>query len=243
DNGPLISYLALRGKCRACQAPIAERYFIVEIIAALIVGSLFLYELVTGAANIPGFQHYHHAGILWIVLYTKWPVMGIYLYHVMMFCAVLTFALMEWDGLRAPTRLSFSVILTFAALAIAIPTLQPVSFDAYLPVTAPPVVPEMIWRGVTCLLGGLAGWAIAGAFRRLHSGREFAWSLVLLGVSLGWQATLTIALLWMVIRFLLKLTWTSRPRWLAATPLLFALAMLHHPFWRFFSQFWWRLAG
>lgn len=38
DNIPLISWLLLRGKCRHCQAPIAFRYFLVELIA----GALFL---------------------------------------------------------------------------------------------------------------------------------------------------------------------------------------------------------
>ncbi|MEO9595206.1 hypothetical protein, partial [Rhodopirellula bahusiensis] len=52
---------------------VAIRYLIVELIAAGIFASLFLVELVTGAANVPGFQHYAYTGILWIILYTKWP--------------------------------------------------------------------------------------------------------------------------------------------------------------------------
>jgi leader peptidase (prepilin peptidase)/N-methyltransferase len=36
ENIPVVSWLALRGKCSACKAPIALRYPIVEIIAALL---------------------------------------------------------------------------------------------------------------------------------------------------------------------------------------------------------------
>ena len=41
DNIPLLSYLALRGKCRACGVTIAPRYFFVELIAAVMAVGLF----------------------------------------------------------------------------------------------------------------------------------------------------------------------------------------------------------
>lgn len=36
DNIPLVSYIALKGKCRDCGTPISVRYFIVELITAAI---------------------------------------------------------------------------------------------------------------------------------------------------------------------------------------------------------------
>jgi leader peptidase (prepilin peptidase)/N-methyltransferase len=44
ENIPLISWLALRGRCRGCKAPISIRYPLVE----LLVGLLFSWELVCG---------------------------------------------------------------------------------------------------------------------------------------------------------------------------------------------------
>src|SRR5215213_3933640 len=41
DNLPLVSYLWLRGKCRACHHPISARYFIVELLTGLIALALY----------------------------------------------------------------------------------------------------------------------------------------------------------------------------------------------------------
>ena len=41
DNLPVLSYLALRGRCRGCRAPISVRYPLVEVLTALI----FLWHL------------------------------------------------------------------------------------------------------------------------------------------------------------------------------------------------------
>lgn len=42
DNIPLVSYLLLRGRCRACRAPIGLRYPAVELATALLVAACFL---------------------------------------------------------------------------------------------------------------------------------------------------------------------------------------------------------
>jgi leader peptidase (prepilin peptidase) / N-methyltransferase len=41
DNIPLLSYLILRGKCRACSASFSPRYFIVELLTALLYVAVF----------------------------------------------------------------------------------------------------------------------------------------------------------------------------------------------------------
>jgi leader peptidase (prepilin peptidase)/N-methyltransferase len=42
DNVPLLSWLALRGRCRSCSESISFRYFIVELITALAAVALYL---------------------------------------------------------------------------------------------------------------------------------------------------------------------------------------------------------
>jgi leader peptidase (prepilin peptidase)/N-methyltransferase len=41
DNIPILSYLLLRGRCRACRAPISARYPLVEALAALLAAALW----------------------------------------------------------------------------------------------------------------------------------------------------------------------------------------------------------
>ena len=56
DNIPLLSWLALRAKCRHCKAPISPRYLVVEAVTAVLVAGLFLWlyiaRLRSGAGDI-----------------------------------------------------------------------------------------------------------------------------------------------------------------------------------------------
>lgn len=40
ENIPLLSFLALRGRCRTCKGPIAPRYFWVELLTALVIAGI-----------------------------------------------------------------------------------------------------------------------------------------------------------------------------------------------------------
>ncbi len=42
ENVPLLSYVALRGRCRGCEAPIGLRYPLVELVTAILVAGCFL---------------------------------------------------------------------------------------------------------------------------------------------------------------------------------------------------------
>lgn len=47
-NIPIVSWLALRGKCKYCQAKISPRYFVIELLTALVFASLFAVYFIFG---------------------------------------------------------------------------------------------------------------------------------------------------------------------------------------------------
>ncbi|HXK26949.1 MAG TPA: prepilin peptidase [Candidatus Binatia bacterium] len=54
DNIPLLSYLILRGRCRACQERVSPRYFVVELLTACLTVALF-YKFGLGPAFFSSF--------------------------------------------------------------------------------------------------------------------------------------------------------------------------------------------
>ena len=50
DNVPLLSWLWLRGRCRACKAPFSARYLLVEALTGALFGVAWWFTIGTGAA-------------------------------------------------------------------------------------------------------------------------------------------------------------------------------------------------
>lgn len=243
DNLPIISYWWLGGRCRNCDVPIPIRYFFVELVGMSIFASLFLFELVTGAANVPGFMHFSYTGIMWMILYTKWQVVGIYFLHCMLFSCLLMLGLMEQEDLRAPRWMKLSLLIGFAGSVIAIPTMLTVSIFDQTPLQLSGTLPDWIDRTANCVLGGLLGWILARLctkvrLRQRQSSVSLPFSFTLLGITLGWQAVLTIGLLWLITSKLLRYMGGRRLRrhWLTPATLLVLIAILHHPVWKWLSQ-------
>jgi len=241
DNLPLFSYMNLGGRCRSCQNVIPIRYFFVELIAATIFGSLFLCELVTGCVNVPSFPKYMHTGILWIILYPKWPVIGIYFFHSLFFCCVLTLALIESERQRIKAGFAIGLCLVFLISAIALPLMQPVSINEHLTLL-PFEFPSIVDRILRLVIGGIFGAAVS-----LVVGKFFANSLPLLlatafaltGIVLGWQGLLQLMLIFALLSGLVQLLPQLRERLQGQpTMLLLAALLIHHPIWKLISQCW-----
>jgi leader peptidase (prepilin peptidase)/N-methyltransferase len=54
DNIPILSYLLLRGRCRACRAPISARYPLVEALGALLAAAIWWEFVASDPAQAPG---------------------------------------------------------------------------------------------------------------------------------------------------------------------------------------------
>lgn len=241
DNLPIFSYINLGAKCRNCSVPIPPRYLIVEIVVGLIFGSLFLYQLVTGCANVPSMKM-THTGILWVILYPKWPAIGIYFFNSFFMCAVLVLALMEKDDY--PLKRIFALItgIAFFAAAAAYIPIQPIPLFEHLPgvsVKLSPVVEQLVKLVVGGAVGALIGRTLGMLFSAKHSS-FLTFAFLLTGVVLGWQAliqvTIVFAIVWAIANCIPKIKAYSQN---GPTTLLLAAIAIHHPFWNTIAQ-WWR---
>ncbi len=247
DNLPVISYFLLAGRCRDCDVRIPIRYVLVEWAAGGIFASLFLFELVTGAQNVPGFNHPAFSGILWIVMYAKWDIIGIYIFHASLFSLLLTIALMELDRLRPPRGFFVGTIAVMLAAVTLFDFLQPVALVDQLPYFARFAetlrAQGMLMRLATAIFGGVFGFAVGSLLSYRSIDLALYWSAIplaftLLGIGLGWQATLVIAIIYGAIRLLIKCSSaiTGSAGTLPASMLLLLVAFAHHPFWRWIAE-------
>ena len=242
DNLPILGYVNLAGRCRNCQQTIPIRYLVVELIAATIFGSLFLYELVAGCPNIPSIPTYTHKGILWMILYPKWPAIGIYFFHALFMCAILVLALIEWDRQAIKKRHALILGLAFFIPAAIFLKLLPVPLTehlAFLSFQLSPLIEQLLKPTIGGIVGATVG-AVFGLSPLARHSRSLVLAFALTGMVLGWQGLLQVTIVFMV---LLMLTRLISPLWQMienrrVTSLLLAAVMLHHPFWRSISNLW-----
>ena len=241
DNLPIFSFVNLGGKCRSCEFAIPSRYLIVELVAAAIFGSLFVYELISGTTNVPLAKKYSHAGVLWIILYPKWQAISLYVYHVIFMSAILTFSLIEIDHQTLKRRFLLVVILAFLIPPALFQFLQPVPVTHHIATanwTLAPLIQQLIRLTAGGGAGLLLGWGALFLFQS-KSPSMFVVSMFLSGIVLSWQgllqAVLFFAAIVLVCRCIPKIWQDAKER---PTMLLLGALMLHHPFWKLISKLW-----
>ena len=166
DNIPLVSYLALRGKCRHCGAKISPRYFLVELLTAV----LFL--------------------LMWLKL-TEWDrplVHGIYFLKAPIYWMVI-------DGLIVATFIDFEHYIipneiTFGGLIVGL-----LLSAIYPPLMDADTIKLSLLRSLLgAVVGGLSLLTVAVVgkliFRKEAMGMGDVKLLAAIGAFFGWQSTL-----------------------------------------------------
>lgn len=122
DNIPLLSWLALRGRCRFCKVKISPRYLIIEFITALLVVGLYLcyYE--------PRLGLRHGAGRV----EDTWPM---YAAHAALVCALLVCWAVDVEHWIVPLEVCWVVSLVGIISSAAKPMAGP-PYD-WMPVISP----------------------------------------------------------------------------------------------------------
>lgn len=113
-NTPIFDWLGLGGQCRACGTEISLRCQIVEAVTGTVFLLFYFVELISGGASLPVRMTSKYRRVLWIIMYHKWDVIGLYMYHWYLFCVFLILALMALDRKRIPRPFlifAFTVVL------------------------------------------------------------------------------------------------------------------------------------
>jgi leader peptidase (prepilin peptidase)/N-methyltransferase len=201
-------------------------------------GAVFLLfyfvELISGGANLPVRGINTYRGVLWIIMYPKWDLIGLYLYHGYLFCVLLVLTLMALDRSRIPRRLLIFAFTVAIALPLAFPDLALVPASRFVAVGG---MSSAMFVGAGTIVGLLIGYVLNSAWRRSlqHEPSEFMATIPsfgLIGAVLGWQAVLSIATFFcglMMVRTMLtdrvdRLLWH-----------LFVTVLIHHLLWRVMS--------
>jgi leader peptidase (prepilin peptidase)/N-methyltransferase len=235
DNIPIFGWLGLGGQCRACGTEISSRYPIVEAITGAVFLLFYFVELISGGANLPVRGINTYRGVLWIIMYPKWDVIGLYLYHCYLFCLLLVLTLMALDRSRIPRRLLIFAFTVSIGLPLAFPDLALVPV---WPSSTAGWMSSAIFVGAGTVVGLLIGCVLHWGWRKsLPYEPSELMAIIpafgLIGTVLGWQAVLSIATFFCGLMLLRILLVGSIDRLLIS---LFAALLIHHLLWRVMSH-------
>ena len=116
DNIPVLSYLILRGRCRACGARFSPQYLIVEAVTAIVFAATFWHRCAPLATSFD-------TGVMpsWQAL---WACAAPWLADISLFSILLAMTVIDARHYIIPLELSVSGFLTGACLSLLYPQLR-----------------------------------------------------------------------------------------------------------------------
>lgn len=164
DNIPLVSYLLLRGKCRACGEPISARYPAVELLTAMLFVAIYL-KLAFSGAPFSGLAATW--SLPWILRLLAYLWFG---------AALVAVAFIDAEHRLIPNK------ITIPTFAVGIVLLLAADLNAWLPIS----LGVLAGGGIPLLL-----WLISPLiFKQQGMGMGDVKLGVVMGVFLGWQLVL-----------------------------------------------------
>lgn len=107
DNIPILGYLRLRGRCRACGVPFSARYLWVEIGTGVAFLALFVAEVLFNWCGIPGMKYDHLGADGALPPLRCW---ALFLYHAVLLCGLIAAAAVDAEHRIIPTPITYSVM-------------------------------------------------------------------------------------------------------------------------------------
>lgn len=172
ENIPVFSWLALRGKCRGCRAPISIRYPLVE----LFTGGAFFYVTWAAVVHAP-------APLAWVDGVTA--AIALWIVASMIVCSMIDF-----DFQILPDEITMSGIVIGLALGAAFPEWH-VQHESMTPVIADPALAGLASAATGAAVGAGTIWVIGTlgklVFRKEAMGFGDVKLMGFLGAFIGWK--------------------------------------------------------
>ena len=186
DNIPICSWLALRGKCHYCKAPISIRYLLIELLVAITFIIVALFEATCNGSNLPGNseQYSSFAPAIWII----------YSNQVIFLSTLWCIALIEYDQQRVPKRLVLPCFVVTAISMTTIPAFYP--HPAGIEFQLPWQLNNLLTGILGATTGALVGWQLERLLQATKIKGAGPGGCILAtalgGWVLGWQAIMAI---------------------------------------------------
>ncbi|MBA3806516.1 MAG: prepilin peptidase, partial [Acidobacteria bacterium] len=172
DNIPVVSYLILRGRCRACSAPISARYPAVEAFTALLYLAVFFLDGATFA--LP--------------------------FDLVFVTALVALIFIDAEHMILPNAITYPGLLFVLVARVSIPLLmgRPFFDDLEAQMTGAPAdwpmwAASLFGAGVGALAGGGSLWLMGWLWERLRGveamGLGDVKMMFMVGAYLGWRLT------------------------------------------------------
>ena len=227
DNIPVLGWIMLGGRCRACRLPIAVRYPIVEAVTGFALLGLAAVEVMAGGVNLPHWQGANQTFFNTVMFTVNWPLVRLFLFHSALVCFLLCAALIRWDQHVVPRMMIVAMAMAGLGFPLLWIELRPLTMSMNAVATG--------------MIGATTGMVVGGVWLAIH--RPFIGSLqnadviamlVVSGLFLGWDGVLWSALVALLCE-LLSLALIRGRRAGRGELALFAGTWLAILLWRFLS--------
>jgi leader peptidase (prepilin peptidase)/N-methyltransferase len=199
DNIPILSWIALRGRCRHCGLPISNRYPAVEWFMGVVFLCLALAELAGGGCNLPHPAPYPRYGFAWHLFDPDMRLLATFAFH-----ATLISLLVCLTAMPGPNALPLPLVGFSVVVPLVVGTLYPSVYPSWATPGADAGLAVHMAAGLRTLASGAGGGLILGvllglAAHHAPSRTAVGFGFFLAGTYLGWRAVVSIAGLYLLL--------------------------------------------
>ena len=236
DNVPVFGWLKNNGCCRTCRTPITSRYFLVEVALGILYLSLVLLSLVTGGMNLPLRIPNKGTGFERVLFDPKWDLIQIVFCQLTLISILFTFGLIKLEEKPLPVSILIFGIIVAVVTAFLFPSVLIVPWHnpgVAIANYSTPEIHQFLWLGLAGLTGVLVGCGMT--WQRVEFRREAVFSCLLVGLFLGWQSSLSVALILALLGAIFR--WWDPFSWhqLNLATKIVVATMIHLVFWKLLS--------